>query len=257
MYLKRLLTRLLRWGIWLCLVSIVLPSLLAIAYYGVHQAAAKPWWAADNRSAGIAPDPRASPQAIVQVYAARVYGWRAGLGVHTWIATKARNADHYTRLEVIGWGVGRGVPALRIHSGVPDARWYGHQPMLLAELRGPAATVVIERIDRVARSYPYAHQYQVWPGPNSNTFTAYVARHVPELRLDLPSTAIGKDYLTDGEQWASTPSGTGIQFSAGGLFGILLAREEGIEINLLGLSFGIDMDPPALRLPGLGRLGNR
>lgn len=247
--------RLLRWGIWFCLLAIVLPILIAIAYYSVRQAVAAPWWAADNGSADIAPDPRVSSEAIVQVYAARVYGWRAALGVHTWIATKARNADQYTRLEVIGWGVRRGLPALRIHNGVPDARWYGHEPFVLAELRGPAAEAVIERIEQIAREYPYADQYKVWPGPNSNTFTAYVARQIPELKLDLPSTAIGKDYLTGGAQWASTPSGGGVQFSAGGLLGILVSREEGIEINLLGLSFGIDMSPPALRLPGLGRVG--
>ena len=247
--------RLIRWGISFCLLVIILPTAFAYAYYGVNQAVAAPWWAADKRSAAIAPDPQTSPEAIVQVYAARVYGWRAALGVHTWIATKGRNADHYTRLEVIGWGIRRGLPALRIHNGVPDARWYGRQPVILAELRGPEAETLIERIEQVARSYPYAHQYQVWPGPNSNTFTAYVARQIPELRLDLPSTAIGKDFLTDGGQWAGAPSGTGFQFSAGGLFGILVAREEGIEINLLGLSFGFDVNPPALRLPGLGRVG--
>jgi hypothetical protein len=34
-----------------------------------------------------------------------------------------------------------------------------------------------------------------------------------------------------------------------------LAREEGIEVNLLGLSFGIDIRAPALKLPCFGRLG--
>jgi hypothetical protein len=34
-----------------------------------------------------------------------------------------------------------------------------------------------------------------------------------------------------------------------------MAREEGIELNLLGLSFGVDVLKPALRLPFIGRLG--
>ena len=35
----------------------------------------------------------------------------------------------------------------------------------------------------------------------------------------------------------------------------MLALEEGVEINVLGLSFGIDVMRPALKLPGIGRLG--
>ncbi|NDA85703.1 MAG: DUF3750 domain-containing protein, partial [Burkholderiaceae bacterium] len=31
------------------------------------------------------------------------------------------------------------------------------------------------------QSYPYADSYTMWPGPNSNTFTAHVGREVPEL----------------------------------------------------------------------------
>jgi hypothetical protein len=34
---------------------------------------------------------------------------------------------------------------------------------------------------------------------------------VPELRLDLPPTAIGKDFLPNGEVVARAPSGTGFQ----------------------------------------------
>ena len=37
--------------------------------------------------------------------------------------------------------------------------------------------------------------------------------------------------------------------------GILLAVEEGVEINILGLNFGIDVLGMNLRLPGIGRLG--
>jgi hypothetical protein len=40
-----------------------------------------------------------------------------------------------------------------------------------------------------------------------------------------------------------------------GLLGLSLARDEGIELNLLGLSFGIDVARPALKLPFIGRLG--
>jgi len=40
-----------------------------------------------------------------------------------------------------------------------------------------------------------------------------------------------------------------------GLLGVSVAREEGFEINLLGLNFSIDFFNPALKLPFIGRLG--
>ena len=70
----------------------------------------------------------------------------------------------------------------------------------------------------MAREYPYANTYTLWPGPNSNTFVAWIARAVPDLEVDLPATAIGKDYI---ESIVSTaPSGSGFQFSLRGLLGV-------------------------------------
>lgn len=212
------------------------------------------WSTASRASAGIAPDPAATPEAVVQVYAARAYGWRGIFGVHTWFALKPAGAWGWERLEVIGWGVERGRRAVRAGAGIPDGRWYGNPPALLAQLRGPAAAAAIPRLRAAAAAYPYPDRYTVWPGPNSNTFTAHLARQVPELRLDLPATAIGKDYPVDGIV-ASTPSGTGWQLSLGGLAGIAVGVEEGVEVDVLGLGVGVDVVPPALRLPGFGRLG--
>jgi hypothetical protein len=36
---------------------------------------------------------------------------------------------------------------------------------------------------------------------------------------------------------------------------LLVARQEGLEVNLLGLGFGIDPLGPALKLPFIGRIG--
>lgn len=35
----------------------------------------------------------------------------------------------------------------------------------------------------------------------------------------------------------------------------LIGFREGVEVNLLGLTFGLDPFGPALKLPGLGRVG--
>jgi hypothetical protein len=113
---------------------------------------------------------------------------------------------------------------------------------------------MIVQIESAVAAYPWRSSYRLWPGPNSNTFVAWVARQVPELRLDLPTTAIGKDYLGMTTFIDRAPSGTGWQLSLLGLAGVTVARDEGLELNLLGLGFGIDVDDRALRVPGFGRL---
>jgi uncharacterized protein DUF3750 len=202
--------------------------------------------------AGAAPDPREAPEAVVQVYGARAMGVKGWFAVHTWVAVKQTDATAYTVYEVIGWRLRRSDSALVVRTRQPDAPWFGSQPELYAEKRGPGVDELINRIDKAVRDYPYAGKYTLWPGPNSNTFTAWIARHVPELELDLPATAIGKDYL--GSTVLSTaPSGSGFQFSLGGLLGIAVSGVEGLEVNLLGLNFGVG--PSGLKLPLLGRLG--
>jgi len=212
------------------------------------------WRTASRRPAKIAPDPATTREAVVHVYAARAFSWRGAFGVHTWISVKPTGAPSYTIYQVIGWRLHWQSNVLAIHNGIPDRYWYGKRPELLSELRGAGVDDIIRRIDAAARRYPYQGEYIIYPGPNSNTFTAWVARQVPELKLDLPPTAIGKDYLGD-ELVSEAPSGTGYQFSIKGLFGILVAVEEGLEINLLGLTFGIDPMSLAIKLPGIGRIG--
>lgn len=73
--------------------------------------------------------------------------------------------------------------------------------------------------------------------------------------MDLPPTAIGKDFLTAGGLVARSPSGTGYQVSVLGLLGVLVGVNEGIELNVLGLVLGVDITTPALKLPGIGRVG--
>ncbi len=210
---------------------------------------------ANRDSAGIAPDPKQTPEAVVQVYAARALNWRGIFGVHTWIVTKPENAAEFTVHQVIGWRLMRNLSGLFSEAGVPDHNWFGNRPELLADVRGSEAARAIEKVLKAVETYPYANEYRLWPGPNSNTFTAYVARHVPELRLQLPVTAIGKDFPIDGVPVDLAPSGTGVQLTVYGLLGMIVGVEEGLEFNVAGLSFGVDLKRPALKLPFVGRLG--
>jgi len=235
------------------LAAVIAAGFLVLAFVGACTSTSD-WRSASSEPAGLAPAAASERQAIVQVYAARTFGWRGWFGVHTWVAAKATNADAYTVYEVIGWRLRSSRSALVVSARPPDARWYGSIPEVIAEKRGAGVDAVIERIEKAAASYPYAERYAAWPGPNSNTFTAWILRAVPELKVDLPSTAIGKDYL--GESiGSSAPSGSGYQLSLLGLLGVTASGVEGLEINVLGLTFGINPFDPSLKLPLLGRLG--
>ncbi len=243
---------------WLKRTAWVLPTLLILGLvlaplegYGV----ASDWRTASRAPVGIAPDPKVDREAIIQVYAARAYGWRGRFGVHSWIAAKRADAPRIEVYEVIGWRAYRGYPSVVVSNRPADARWFGNPPDILADVRGVGVDALIDRLEQAVSAYPHSDSYTIWPGPNSNTFVAHVARALPELRLDMPPTAIGKDFLPDGGVIAAAPSGTGYQFSLFGLFGILVAAEEGLEINVLGLTLGIDPLDLAVKLPGIGRIG--
>lgn len=227
---------------------------LALAALVGHGAHAQDWRSANREPVGLAPDPASHPHPIIQVYGARTWGWRGRFGVHTWVAVKPAGAPAYTVYEVIGWRLRWSDSALVVSQRPPDGRWFGNPPELLAEMRGADAAALIPRIERAVEAYPHAGEYSAWPGPNSNTFTAWVARAVPELKVDFPPTAIGKDYLAD-RIVARAPSGSGIQLSLGGLLALTASSVEGLELNVLGLTFGVNPFDPALKLPLLGRIG--
>ncbi|WP_129141729.1 DUF3750 domain-containing protein [Modicisalibacter coralii] len=208
-------------------------------------------WATSDRSpTGLAPPASTTREAVVQVYAARAFEWRGAFAVHTWIAAKSADARRYRVYQVTSWRR----PPVSVGAGTPDRAWFGSRPWLLADYRGTAAAAMIPAIEMAVRDYPAPARYRAWPGPNSNTFVAWVVRRVPGLDVALPVTAIGRDFVFDGP-FVRAPSATGWQFSAFGLLAVTVAADEGLEVTLLGLTLGVDVRRPALKWPGLGRLG--
>jgi len=215
-------------------------------------------WRTTNRSsAGLAPLPEEEPAAVVQVYAARAFAWRGYFAVHCWIATKEKDSDHYVTYQVTEFQMRRTGGVVAVSPGIPDQRWYGSEPDLIVTMTGERAAQAIPKIAAAASSYPYQTSYRIWPGPNSNTFVSYILRKVPEIGVELPPHAIGKDWINEGNLFGITESGTGVQFSLFGLLGLTLGLGDGIEVDLLGMSFGLDFWRPALKLPFIGRLGFR
>lgn len=229
-------------------------ALVALGLNLAGELAAADWRTASRAPAGLAPDPATTPDAVVQVYAARTIGWRGYVSVHSWVAVKPAGASAFTVYELMGYQTRRTGNGVRVSQRHADGYWYGNRPHVVADVRGPGAEPLVERIRFAADDYPHAAAYSAWPGPNSNTFIAHLLRAVPELRVDLPAHAIGKDYL-GASLVATTPSGTGAQFNLFGALGVAIGWEEGVELNVLGLNFGVNPKRLALKLPALGNVG--
>ena len=231
----------------------LLPLGIAAALYRLEGSGAG-WRTADRSSIGHLPPAMQNPGAAVRIFAAQTVRWRGIFATHCWIVFKPDGAEAYTRYDYTAWG-----DPIRLNGFEPDGRWFGRVPEVVFAADGPAAARLIPRMQAAIQSYAWRNQgdYRAWPGPNSNTFVAAVMDAVPELHAALPPTAIGKDYPYDGRWLRRTPSGTGLRLSLGGYAGLTVAWVEGIELNILGAVAGLDLRRPAVKLPGLGRLGLR
>ncbi len=156
---------------------------------------------------------------------------------------------------MIGWRTQRGLGTIKVEKDIPDRHWFGAKPELIASYIGSKAEAMIPQIEAAVKSYPYPAQYRAWPGPNSNTFISHINRNVPGMGIELPSNAIGKDWIDDGDLVGWSESNTGVQVSLLGALGLTVGLAEGVEVNVLGLTFGVDFYRPALKLPLVGRVG--
>lgn len=153
------------------------------------------WQTASREPAGIASAPNEDKRAIIEFYAADAFSWRGWFAVHPWVAIKAENAIEYSVYEVTGWQVKRGKSAIRQYkTRTPDRYWFGSKPELLLSIKGDKATMLIPKIKEAIALYPWANEYSIFPGPNSNTFIAWIGIQIPELELALPFNAIGSGY---------------------------------------------------------------
>lgn len=209
------------------------------------------WRTADWSSSRLLPDAATVPEAKVLVLAARTGRWKSIFAEHMALVVKPDGAPSWTRYEVVGWGT-----PVRRNAYAADASWYGNRPYVAAEISGPRAAALIPLIEQAIARYPHSRvgSYKVWPGPNSNSFVAWVVRSTPGFDVELPPAAVGKDYLGNGLAIDRAPSGSGLTVSAAGILGLTLALGEGVELSLLGTTIGIDPGDLAVKLPSLGKL---
>jgi hypothetical protein len=231
-------------------VVFLLPLTLHAGFYEGQVHAAN-FARADWSSTGMLPRADAEREARLLIFTGRTGRWRGIFAVHSWVVLKPEGATAWDRYDVVGWG-----QPIREDAWAPDGRWFGNTPSVLLDVRGEEATRLIPKVAAAIADYRYSHagDYRIWPGPNSNTFTATLLRAIPEAETTLPSNAIGKDFRP-GLYLGLTDSRTGIEASLLGLLGVKVGWVEGLEVNFLGLVAGLDVRHPAVKLPGFGRIG--
>ena len=210
------------------------------------------WSRQEETSGHVAQKAVMHPEALVQIYQAKAYKWQGAVSVRTWIATKDHHARQYVVYEIEGWKHDSDQSVVSITRKAPDHTWFGQAPELIYELSGRDAEAAILKIDRLAKTYPHAYEYEGWFGPNDNTFVAHIVRNVDEIEFGMPPNALGKDYLPDNVLLARTPSNSGYQLNYKGMVGVMLSKDEGFELNLGGLVLGVNPVKQQVKLPGFG-----
>jgi hypothetical protein len=101
-------------------------------------------------------------------------------GCHRWEVWQTRNAG------------GTSIGHLHCDLKHPDAHVGGGPMRVAAEWSGEEAQA-IARVLAAAGAYPHRDRYLAWPGPNSNTFVAWVLRSA-RVHQRLGWMALGKRY---------------------------------------------------------------
>jgi hypothetical protein len=228
----------------------LVPIAIRVSAYAFYRGTTN-WRKADWSSSGLLPSAAASAPARILIMSGRAGGLKGAFAIHSWIVVKRANAASWTRYDVVGWTP---VP-VQTNYWVADSRWFDTVPTIVADIGGAQAEALIPKIETAVQQYRYgkAGDYRLWPGPNSNTFVAAVLRAVPELGVQLPANAIGRDYKSL-PYAGPTDSGTGIEVSLWGVLGLKVGWIEGVELNVLGLVAGFDFRHPAIKLPGYGTI---
>jgi Protein of unknown function (DUF3750) len=210
------------------------------------------WKVASWASSGLLPDATQTQPASVIILSTRTGRWKSIFAEHMSIIVKPEGAQKWTRYDVVGWG-----NPVRKNAYAADALWYGNTPRVVFRLEGAEAEKLIPAIETTIANYPHQRRgtYHVWPGPNSNTFVAWVVRNTPGFNAELPPVAVGKDWLGSGLSFDRAPSKTGWTVSIAGYVGGTMAWEEGLELHLLGSTIGVDLNDLAIKLPALGKIG--
>ena len=171
---------------------------------------------------------------------------------HAFVDFKKGSEARWRRIEIFTDGSGVVAEDLGWWEPRQDVRW-DRDVEVLRIFTGEEARAIAIGLETAALRYPHDGWYRPWPGPNSNTFQAWLTREVPGYAFEFDHNSVGKDWA--GAFFSGrTTSGTGYRIDTP-VLGLAVALEEGVELHLLQLTFGVSLLRPALKLPGLPRIG--
>jgi len=189
---------------------------------------------------------------VAQLRYATLPSFLRPLAVHYWFVVFSPEIKEWERWELWQDTNAGGTSWGHIHKNLmyPGDGVGGGPSVIEMEWRGAVAQNIYAVLNAPAR-YPYRDVYLPWPGPNSNTYIAWILRQ-SQAAYDLDPRAIGKDYL--GYLGGSvTTTGTGLQIESP-VLGVKVGFYDGVELHLLCFTLGIDVWTPALKTP-VGRFG--
>lgn len=201
--------------------------------------------------------------------------WYTRFAHHAWLEVRLEG-ESWQRVEIIDeWSPPR-MQTIAESTVLADYRW--RRPVdVLEVLVGKSAQAAGERVLELTRQceeFGVSHDrrqrakdsgadpdsltmigrgYRAWPGPNSNSFVAWVIENTPHLHAELDHNAVGKDDTTPFRVGLTT-SGYGVEIDSSYL-GAGVGLRQGAELRIAGLTFGIGLWPPAIKLPILPRIG--
>ena len=200
--------------------------------------------------------------------------WYTRFAEHSWIDLKNGDEDSWTRIEIDGTMSGVIIEKLSSEDARANVRW-DNPAFVLETFHGAQARELIPRILESAHAVTDfgrreftaidegwmekfippidGRMYDAWPGPNSNTLIAQIIDNTPGLHAELHHNAVGKDY-PELFRAGITASGYGLEADFGQI-GLGLGLRQGVELHLAGLTAGISLWPPALKIPLLPRIG--
>jgi hypothetical protein len=131
---------------------------------------------------------------VVQLRYATLPSALRAVAVHCWFVAFDHEKGEWSRWELwqkpavvaTSWG--------HVHQNLMplDSGVGGGQSRVGREWRGKEARALMTVLNH-PQAYPHRDGYRAWPGPNSNTYVAWVLKQA-KISADLPPMAIGKDY---------------------------------------------------------------
>ncbi len=132
---------------------------------------------------------------VVQLKYASLPAPLGAIAVHYWLTVLDAGTGRCERWEVWQSKDAGGTSVGHLHCNLkgPDEGVGGGRAKVHAEWHGEQASRIHSILRETGKTYPHCHAYLPWPGPNSNTFVAWVLEKAG-IDFTLHWKALGQGY---------------------------------------------------------------